>query len=103
MDRPTVVDRPLRVALVSMKTVAMALLVAAAAFAPANRSVDLQEAVSHSLEQDRAADQRGVGPITSSGEADSSKIEQAPTADPAGLAGDGTASPRPLPPTDTLP
>ena len=59
------VERPLRVALVSMKTIAMALLVAAAAFAPMDRSADLQQAVSHSLEQDRAADQRVAGPVTS--------------------------------------
>ena len=49
------VDRPLRVALVSMKTIAMALLVAAAAFAPMDRSADLQQAV---VAQPRAGPRR---------------------------------------------
>jgi len=91
-------------ALVSMKTIAMALLIAAAAFAPADRASDLQQAVSRTLEQDRTVDQGAAEARASNAETGQLKAEPAPTIDPAGMAGaGGNPSPRPLPPTDTLP
>jgi hypothetical protein len=104
MDRPTVADRPLRYALLSMKSLVLALLVVAAAFAPADRAGDLEQAVAQSLDHDRGAAQEPADSTVSPSEDATRAAEPGATVEPAGAAGPpATGSPRALPPTDTLP